>query len=136
MTQRFDGRRGSILIAVLACTAIATTILLGAVQSSLRHRQQLRQDLQLEQTRWLLDAGVGHAIASLNSQPAYDGETIRVDPAFEQYPNANVQISVIRKNQPANLVRVRVTAQLSRSGELAPSTRRSMEFRVNTSRTK
>ena len=70
-------KRGTVLLVVLVCMVVATSIVLGAVQSSLRHRRQLHQEIQLEQTRWLLDAGISRAISQLDRDPEYDGETIK-----------------------------------------------------------
>ena len=132
--QRGAARRGTVLIAVLVCMGIATTIVLGAVQTSLRQRRQVRQELQMVQTRWLMDAGIGRAIARLQAQATYDGETLLVSPALEKYSNATVRITVIRKDQPNDQVRLRITAQLGGSNELVPAMRRSKEVVVNTSK--
>ncbi len=59
-------RNGTIVIAVLVCLAIATTILFGAIEVSLRQRRQVRSETQMEQTYWLLDAGIGAAIAKFD----------------------------------------------------------------------
>ncbi len=131
--QRFINRRGTILIAVLVCMGIATTILLGAVQSSLRQRRQMRQELQMEQTKWLLDASVGRAISRLQKQPGYDGETLLVAPALEKYSTATLEIAVVREDQPDNRIRAQVKARLGGLSERTPSMQRSREFVVNTS---
>ena len=128
--QRNVSRQRTVLIAVLVCMGIASTIVLGAVQISLRQRQQTRQELQMEQTKWLLDAGIGTAISRLQAQPAYNGETISVTPALEKYPDASIEITVIRSGQPDDQVSLKVTARLSGAEKQSPTTQRSKEILV------
>lgn len=135
MNQRFRTRRGAVLIVVLVCMGVAMTIVLGVVQISLRQRRQLRQDLQMEQTKWLMDAGIGQAIARLKAQPDYDGETMSVAPAIKKYANATIEISVNRIDQPTDQVRVRITAQLGEPSEQIALTRRSQEVVVKVDET-
>ena len=129
-------RRGTVLIAVLVCMGFATSILLGAVQTSLRLRREVRQELQLEQTKWLMDLGIRKAIIALQGQPAYDGETLAITPPLAKYANASIEITVNRKDQPDNRVRLWVTAQLTGSGgDGTSSTQRSTEIVVSLSET-
>ncbi len=65
-------RVGTILIVVLVCLVVVTSILFGAITVSIRHRQQLRNELQLEQTYWLLDAGIGLAIDKFKQSPNFE----------------------------------------------------------------
>ena len=59
---RSPTRKGSVLIVVLVCLSFAATVLFGALRTSLQQRRQLRNEHDLVQTEWLLDAGVqvGH----------------------------------------------------------------------------
>ena len=126
-------RRGAILIAVLVCLAIATTIVLGAVQSSIRQHRQVRQELQLEQTRWLLDAGVGRAMAGFQAQPdSYAGESLTITPALKKFTRATIDISVIKQDPQPERVRLRVTARLGGAAATAPVMQRSQEVVLDT----
>ncbi len=109
-----NSRRGSMLIAVLVCLGVATTIILASVKMSILHRQQLRQDLQMEQTKWLLDASVRAGIAKAKQQADYQGETIEFTTPLSTslgYPNATVELSAEPDDQQEN-IRLRVTASL------------------------
>ena len=129
-------RRGTVLIAVLVCMGFATTILLGAVQTSLRMRREVRQELQMEQTKWLMDLGVRNAIVKLQDQPEYAGESLSFAPPLGKFADASIEISVDRNDQPDDRVRLRVTAQLnSAGGNQTSQTRRSTELLVNLSGT-
>lgn len=61
--SRPSQRRGTILIVVLACCAVAVALIMISLQVSLQQRRQLRTELQLEQTRWVLDAAIRKSIA-------------------------------------------------------------------------
>ena len=121
---------GTVLIVVLVCLAVATGILLGAVQSSLRQRLQTRQELQMEQTRWLLDAGVSHAITELQRSDEYEGESIKLEAHIGKYKNAELEISV-RQEDSEEAIHVRVVAHLGGPHEKSPRMQRSKEFTVN-----
>ncbi len=135
MKRRPGTRRGAVLIAVLVCMGVAVTIVLGVVQASLRERRQLRQELQMEQTKWLMDAGLGHAIAQLNAQPDYAGETMMVAPEIAKFAIAKLEVSVNRIDIPTNQIRVTVTSQLGDRDEQTALTRRSKTIVVRVDRT-
>ena len=122
-------RRGAVLIMVLVCLGIATTLILGIVQSSLHQRRHLRQELQLEQTRWLLDAGISRAVSRVQSQPAYEGELLTDISAFENYPYTELQITIVNRD-PNDRLQLRVTARLGSSVEQASTMQRSKEIIV------
>lgn len=88
-------RGGAILICVLVCMGIVSTITLLAVRTSLQVRRQMRQEVQLEQTRWLLDAGLARGLQRLRDRPDYQGETWNVAPALSTYAEATVQIAIL-----------------------------------------
>lgn len=113
-------RSGTVLLVVLVCMVVTTSIVLGAVQSSLRHRRQLRQDIQMEQTRWLLDAGIGRAISQLERDADYDGETINDILLAEKYKC----VVEIQQLDSTDQQKFRVVAQ-TMAGENLPSMQRS-----------
>lgn len=129
--QSTTTRRGTVLIAVLVCMGFATSVLLGVVQTSLRMRREVRQDLQMEQTKWLMDLGVRKAISGLRERPGYDGEILAVPLGLPKYVDASINIKVVREDQPDDRVRLKVTAQLTGSGRTQTSTtQRSTEIVV------
>ena len=123
-------RRGTVLIAVLVCMGFATVVLLGAVQTSLHQRRHMRQEMQMEQTRWLLDAGLSMGVARLIEKPEYVGETLALTPEFGKYTNAEVEITVIRDDESDSQFRLLVTAQLGSMDESDPVMKRSKEIVV------
>ena len=133
-SRNLKKRRGTILIAVLVCLGIATTIVLGAVQSSMRQHRQVRRELQVEQTRWLLDAGIERAVTGVLAQKeSYPGETLTIAPALKKYAEATIEISLLQFDARSEKASLRVTARLSGTGSLAPTTQRSREFVIDTS---
>ena len=130
--QKSSGtRKGTVIIAVLVCMTVAVSILLGAMHSSLTLRRQSRLELQMEQTRQLLDAGVRRALKRLKEKPAYVGETVPLSSVLASYPEAEVKIEVVRGESSPGKVEIRVAAQLHRTGELTPTTKRSKKLIVN-----
>ena len=78
---RASKRRGSILILVLACCAVAVSMVMISLQVSLQQRRQLRSELQLEQTRWVLDAAIRKSIA----EPPSEDEATELKPRLEKF---------------------------------------------------
>ena len=133
-STRLKKRRGVILIAVLVCLGIATTIVLGAVQTSIRQHRQVRKELQVEQTKWLLDAGIDRAVESFLAQPeTYQGETLTITPPPKKYANATIEISLLKFDRQSNRAAFRVAARIAGTGSLAPTTKRSREFVLDAS---
>lgn len=130
--SRFKGQarqRGIVLIAVLVCIGVATTILFGAVEKSLRCRRQMRNETQLEQVRWLVDAGIRKAISNLEQRPDYEGERLVVTPQIYQHLVAKVEIKIEPANSStSDQVRVVVTAALHRPDEELPKVKRTKEL--------
>ena len=124
-------RRGAVLIAVLVCMGFATVVLLGIVQNSLHQRRQMRRNLQMEQTQWLLDAGLSTGIARLMENSDYEGETISVTPQMEKYTRGSIEITVIREDAPEQKIRLRVRARLENANESLPEIQRSKEIVID-----
>ncbi len=124
-------RRGAMLVAVLVCLGVAMTIILASVKMSVLHRQQLRQDLQMEQTKWLLDAGVRAGIKKSKEESNFKGETLQVTPALSTsvgYPTATLEI--IAEPVDEDQIRLRVTANLESDAKFK-STKRSATVLLN-----
>lgn len=117
-------RRGMLLICVLVCLGIASTITGLTIQSSLRARKQMKRHWQLEQTRTLLDAGVRRAVSQSSAGEEAWEETWDVSNAFEKFSVASVSVESA-VDGPPDQNNYRVTAEL-RTNELTPTvTRRS-----------
>ena len=115
-------RNGTTLIVVLVCLVAVTSILLGLVGTSIRHRGQVRTEVQLEQTYWLLDAGIGAAIAEFKRNPDFEELAVSMDEPFENY-KGSVTINVLTRNETQ--LHVRVTAKLQGQSKHGPITQRS-----------
>ena len=128
--------RGSILICVLVCLGIAASIMLVSVRSSLRVRRQMRNETQLEQTRWLLEAGVKRGASRLREDPAYRGETWQVVPALTAYRDATVEIKVTRDAVSDEQASLSVSARIGGQTTHTESTQRSTTLLVQRTQSK
>jgi hypothetical protein len=86
-----NSRKGVIVFAVLACLAIATMIVLAAVQSSLKQRRQLRSVTQMEQVRWLLDGGITKAIELVQKNADIPTDPVPVDLGQARFAFAQIE---------------------------------------------
>jgi hypothetical protein len=99
-------RRGTVLIAVLVCMGFTLSILLGCVHMSLSMRRGLRQDKQMDQTHWLLEAGARKGLQSARFNENYQGESVTLD-----QPLANLDRAVdLEKDK-----RLKVTATIQKN---------------------
>jgi hypothetical protein len=82
----------------------------------------------LEQTRWLLDAGVSRAVNALRSNLNYSGEIIELEQPLQDH-NCFLQISVDRLS-PGKPILVNVIATVERVAKTAvdPAYQRSTRF--------
>ena len=92
LKARTKQQRGAILVCVLTCMLVATTTVAFAVRGALRQRRELRSELQLRQTEWLLDAGVKLAVRRLAESREYQGETWQPQRLGDQFQSAQVTI--------------------------------------------
>ena len=120
---------GSILICVLACLAIVTALAGSMLKTALQARKAMRQELQLRQAEFLLEAGVQRAVKQLNDDSTYTGESWKLprDILPSQTP-AVVEIKVIPPTDDA-ATRVAVVAQLATDNHRA--VRRSYTFSLS-----
>lgn len=108
-----SNRSGTVAIVVLVCLVVTSSIMLGAVASSLRQRRQLQQEIQLEQTRLLLDAGIAKAICEFEKDAGYTGETLDEIDEIGNYKNVFLEIKKLESER----VQFQVTAKLAQSKE-------------------
>ena len=119
--MRPDRRRtGAVLIAVLACAAVAVSLVMLSVQVSLQQRRKLKIDHQLEQTRWVLDAAIRKSMAD----PAVKAGEDEVLPKLEKFDKVLFRIA---KDETTG--RVVVQAKIENSTE-TNVTARSASFKT------
>ena len=119
--SRASKRRGSILILVLACCAVAVSLVMISLQVSLQQRRQLRSELQLEQTRWVLDAAIRK---SINEPPEEDVAT-ELKPKLEKFDKVSF---IAKPQQDENQISVQVKIE-NDAGTVVTS--RSASFELN-----
>lgn len=93
--------RGFVLIAVLVCLSVIAAIMFSAMMTSLRHRRQLDRELQMEQTRWLTDAGIGRALAAVGNIELDDASVFekRFQIDLPRYADAEVIVNITPDQQ-------------------------------------
>ena len=96
-------RRGSVLIAVLACSAVATSLILLSVQVSLHQRRKLRTEHQLEQTRWVLDAAIRKSIANSTDESSEN----EIKPKLRKFDKVSFSVS-LNETEDQVLVRAKI----------------------------
>lgn len=110
-------RSGTSLLAVLVCLIAVSVIVVGALTQSLKLHRQSRQDRILEQTRWVLDAGISRAVAALNVDRKYPGEKIVLETFHGEYrPSLEITVSQPGIDQP---IGVEVIATMALREELS-----------------
>ena len=82
-------RRGTILILVIACCAVAVSVIMISLQIGLQQRRQLRSELQLEQTRWVLDAAIRKSIA----ESPDEAEEVELKPKLEKFDKVLIGVT-------------------------------------------
>ena len=103
--KRHNGepRQGVVLVCVIACLVVASTLVGLAVQASLRGRREARLQLQLRQTELLCEAGVMRAVKRLQTSTAgYAGERWTPELNLENYHDASVEIQIANEDKDAD----------------------------------
>lgn len=70
-------RQGAVLIAVIVCTILVSVVTAGMLQTVLRRRLELRRAQWRQQASWLVQSGLERAVAQLDRDPQFRGETWR-----------------------------------------------------------
>jgi hypothetical protein len=78
INRRASERRGVVLAVALVVFLLCTAILCTLLQGVINHERQVRDHRQLDQARWLADAGIDRAIAQVRQSDTYRGETWKV----------------------------------------------------------
>jgi type II secretory pathway pseudopilin PulG len=124
-------RSARALVCVVVCMGIATTITMKSMQTAIRMRRQMGREIQMEQTRWLLQAASLRAANRLRADREYSGETLNIGPALPAYSDATIEITVTPTGTGQRLVAA--TCRIGPGNHPAASTRRSDQWLVELS---
>ena len=86
--MRTGQRRGYAALLVLACCSVAVALVMLSLRASLKQRRQLRNEHQLEQTRWVLDAAIRKSIAD----PPSESSEEPLKPKLEKFDKVLVSV--------------------------------------------
>ena len=132
MKRPLDSRRfGALLVCVLICLGIAISIMLTSLSSSLRTRRQTIRELQMEQTRWLTDAGIARALDKIRVDERYSGESWTVTPALSDHQEATIEVSIPAEKSQSGKRQISVTATISSRDQRSQPTRRTRTIAVD-----
>ena len=142
MTQHYRPRRrrasrnalraGTILICVLACMVLTSSLTAATIRAVLRDRRELRVHQQLRQTELLCEAGIMRAVHGLQEMPDYEGERWTPDLSHSLWPDAVVTIRV-ESSENADSRTVQVIASLGSEAHFVKSMQRTHAFTIATS---
>lgn len=110
-------RDGSVLVAVIVCLSLIGVLMFSALQTSLKHRRQLDRELQMEQTRWLAEAGLVRAEKLLKSADDLPEEPAIFRPKLDETKACEVTIA-FSKNKQIQTVTVTATVGVDDRPEL------------------
>lgn len=127
-----NSRNGTVLITVLVCMGFTTSILLGCVHMSLTTRRGLRQHQQMDQTHWLLEAGIQRGLQNLKSNKSYEGERITLSQPLSKLDSAVVEIKILPATEIEKAKRMTVVATIQKNKSIPESaTMRSITLQVS-----
>jgi type II secretory pathway component PulK len=134
-TQR-KSRGGALLVCVLVCLLVASSLVTAMTHNALRFRRDVRLQHQMRQTQLLLDAGVLRAARLLRASNDYSGEAWRPAGAIDRFDNPQVEIKVTSIDTDSR--RVEVIASLGAAADdgqqnTASRTRRTHIFDIELS---
>ena len=90
-------RRGMLAIAVLVCLIVLTLIAGALLRAGAAQRDEVRAEERRLQAEWLAEAGLRRALARLDADPGYSGETWKIDAReLDSADAATVTITVER----------------------------------------
>jgi hypothetical protein len=108
-------RRGMLAIAVLVCLLVLTIIAGALVRTGAAQRDEVRALERRLQAEWLAEAGIRRALARLEADPGYSGETWDIDARdLGAADAAAVAIAVERPPGDAKARMIRVRADFPR----------------------
>ncbi len=110
-----NSRKGTVLITVLVCLGFTTSILLGCVHMSLTTRRGLRQHQQMNQTHWLLEAGIQRGLQNFKLNQSYEGERITLSQPLSNLDSAVVEIKILPATEIDKAQRMTVVATIQKN---------------------
>jgi hypothetical protein len=96
-------RRGTLVVCVVVCLLVATSLAAATTHAALRWRRSLRMEHQMRQTEFLLDAGILRAASQLRRFSDYRGETWRPRSSTVGFESPVVEIRVKASEDPQAL---------------------------------
>ena len=123
-------RCGVLLITVLATLGIVLSLMASAVTISLRQRREVRNQIQVEQTRWLLDAAISHAVTKARSTPDYQGETLAIRPPLGLFIDSWVEIKSDPEPTESDSLSLHVAAWQVHRDRGGTKTKRSQHLKI------
>ncbi|MEM6473024.1 MAG: hypothetical protein AAF802_25915 [Planctomycetota bacterium] len=121
-------RNAVVLVTVLVCVVVSSAVIAGIVTSALHERRQCRQELQMEQTRWCLEAGLVYAVEKCREDESYVGEVITLSPPLDDRKRTEIRVLVENTTDEEKLVTVLVMIEGDGPADLP--TRRSRSVTV------
>lgn len=123
-------KHGTVLIVVLVSLSVIGALIFAALQTSLRQRRQLDRELQMEQTQWMAEAGMNHAIELWNaSDDDFDKDKpVVIKPKLDGDLVAEVKI---RFKEDANATNVNVTAWIGLADRPETQTRQILDETID-----
>ncbi len=103
-------RRGLLAIAVMVCLIVLALIAAAILRTGRAQRDEVRIQERRLQAEWLAEAGLWRALARLDAEPGYTGETWQIDAKALDAPDAaTVAIAIERPpgDPKARTIRVR-----------------------------
>jgi Tfp pilus assembly protein PilX len=108
-------RRGLLTIAVLVCLIVLALIAGAILCTGVARRDEVRAQERRLQAEWLAEAGLRRALARLDADPAYTGETWQIDAhALDSPDAATVAIALERPPGDPTARTIRVQADYPR----------------------
>ena len=80
------------LTVVIVSIGVIGALIFASLQTSLRQRRQLDRELQMEQTRWLAEAGLNHAMKLVESEDDLGSDPIVIKPEITGSNTSEVKI--------------------------------------------
>ena len=112
---RSSNRNGFLVICVLVCIGVATSIISLSTAEALRARRAAKHSQQMRQTEYLRDAGILMSATQLANSVEYSGETWEPEIQDLSRLNPHVKITIERGTNPQQ-IGVTITAQLGLQG--------------------
>jgi type II secretory pathway component PulK len=108
-------RRGMLAIAVLVCLIVLTLIAGALLRIGAAQREEVRAEERRLQAEWLAEAGLRRALARLDAEPAYTGETWTIEAReLGAADSATVTIAIERQSGDPKSRTIRARADYPR----------------------